>query len=224
MHKKQKEWPDIFNQMQKAGIRRGLIPFITEFGGSHDWEGFHTDLKPEASYHGKQIRAYMNLQFVQVESLLLNAIYWNYDLYNDKEKKDNWNLENFSLLGPNRKPRHPDLIARPYPMRSSARPHLLFFDLETKHCAIILKGPVVDEPTIIFIPVVIHYSDNFKVFASSNAVVWDKENQLLYWYPDKNQAANQIIIAPHKGLNSSVLPNESKQMLNKTNHAFDITN
>jgi hypothetical protein len=48
MHKKQKEWPDIFKQMQNEGLRRGLIPFITEFGGSHDWEGFYTDLKPKS--------------------------------------------------------------------------------------------------------------------------------------------------------------------------------
>ena len=175
-------------------------------------------------YHGKQIRAYMNLQFVQVENLLLNAIYWNYDLYNTKERKDNWNLENFSLLGPKRAPRHMDIVARPYPMRSSARPYLLFFDLETKHCAIILKGPVVDGPTIIFVPFVIHYSPNFKVWASSKAVTWDKDKQLLYWYPDGDQVLNQIIITPHQGLDSSVLPNDSKKMLQKTMHAFDMTN
>jgi hypothetical protein len=179
-------------------------------------------LNLKASYYGKQIRAYMNLQFVQVENFLLNAIYWNYDLYNNREKKDNWNLENFSLLGPERKPRHTDIVARPYPMRSSAIPHLLFFDLATKHYAIILKGPVGDEPTIIFIPFVFHYRPNFKVRASSKAVTWDREKQWLYWHPDKNRAANQIIIYPHNGLNSSALPNESKQMLHETNHAFEI--
>jgi len=44
----------------------------------------------------------MDLQFIQIEQHLLNATYWNYDLYNTEEYKDNWNLENFSLLGPNR--------------------------------------------------------------------------------------------------------------------------
>ena len=69
----------------------------------------------------------MNLQFVQIETFLLNSTYWNYDLYNTREGKDNWNLENFSLLGPNRTPRNLDIVARPYPIRSSAEPNLLFF-------------------------------------------------------------------------------------------------
>ena len=59
----------------------------------------------------------MNLQFVQIETFLLNSTYWNYDLYNTREGKDNWNLENFSLLGPNRTPRNLDIAARPYPIR-----------------------------------------------------------------------------------------------------------
>ena len=49
MHNKQREWPGIFKKMQNAAISRGLIPFLTEFGGSHDWEGFYTDLQPKSS-------------------------------------------------------------------------------------------------------------------------------------------------------------------------------
>ena len=45
----------------------------------------------------------MDLQYQQVEAHLLNSTYWNYDLYNTVDQKDNWNLENFSLLGPERK-------------------------------------------------------------------------------------------------------------------------
>ena len=55
---------------------------------------------------------------------------WNYDLYNTVDDRDNWNLENFSLLGPKRIPRHIDITARPYPKYSSAEPYLLFFDLK----------------------------------------------------------------------------------------------
>jgi hypothetical protein len=222
MYNKQREWPNIFKQMHHAAISRGLVPFLTEFGGSHDWEGFHTDFPPYTIYHGKQIRAYMNLHFIQVESLLANAIYWNYDLYNTAEGKDNWNLENFSLLGPGRKPRHTDIVARPYPMRSSAKPYLLFFDLETKHCAIILKGPVVSEPTIVYVPYTMHYSSGFKVWASSKDATWDKNNQRLYWYPDSNQLSNQIIITSSQGLNISVLPDESKELLDKTTITFEF--
>jgi hypothetical protein len=85
----------------------------------------------------------MNLQYIQIESCIINSIYWNYDLYNTEENKDNWNLENFSLLGPNRLPRNIDIVARPYPMYSSAKPLLISFDLETKYAVLILSGSVV---------------------------------------------------------------------------------
>jgi hypothetical protein len=61
----------------------------------------------------------MDLQFTQIETNLLNATYWNYDFYNTEEYKDNWNLENFSLLGSNRTPRNLDIFVRPYPFYSS---------------------------------------------------------------------------------------------------------
>ena len=70
--------------------------------------------------------------------------------YNTEEGKDNWNYENYSLLGPDRKPRNVDAVARPYPMRS-AEPTLIFFDIDSKYAAIILKGKVVtEEPTVVY--------------------------------------------------------------------------
>ena len=150
--------------MRESAISRNLVPFLTEFGGNQDWETLRTDLPPAAVYKGSQIRAYMNLQFVQIETFLLHSTYWNYDLYNTREDKDNWNLENFSLLGPNRTPRNLDIVACPYPIRSLAEPKLLFFDIETKHCVVILKGPLVDAPTVIFIPYKRHFTPKFEVW------------------------------------------------------------
>jgi Glycoside hydrolase family 5 C-terminal domain len=218
MHNKLKEWPTIFEQMRQSAISRDLIPFLTEFGGNQDWERLKTDLQPDLVYHGKQIRAYMNLQFIQIENFLLNSTYWNYDLYNTQQGKDNWNLENFSLLGPNRESRNLDIVARPYPIQSSAKPELLFFDLGTKHFALILKGPVVDAPTVIYVPFNMHYAPNFEVRATSNAIEWNKESQLLSWYPDNNLTLNQLIIAPKEKLDTSILPSNSRALLEKTTY------
>ena len=102
------DWPDVFRQLMEGATKRGLIPFISEFGGS---------------YESEQIREYMNILLIQIESHLLNSTYWNYDLYHTDEGKDNWNLKNFSLLGPERVPRNIDVVARPYPMISSAEPY-----------------------------------------------------------------------------------------------------
>jgi uncharacterized membrane protein HdeD (DUF308 family) len=198
MYRYKREFPLIFAQLANAARERGLIPFLTEFGGSQETE---------------EVGEYLNLHYEQIEAHLLNATIWNYDLYNTKEGKDNWNLENFSLLGPNRTPRNLDAVARPYPMRSSAEPVLLFFDIESKYATIILKGKVVEAPTVIYIPFNIHYAPEFSVWATtSKQIKWDKDNQLLYWYPAKERTVNQIIIGKSRSLDTSVLPKEARDL------------
>jgi hypothetical protein len=219
MHNKLGEWSTLFNQMREAAVSRSLVPFLTEFGGNQDWERLNTDLQPQQVYQGKQIRAYMNLQFMLIENFLLNSTYWNYDLYNTQQGKDNWNFENFSLLGPNNESRNLDIVSRPYPLKSSAKPELLFFDLGTKQCSLVLNGPVVDAPTVMFIPYESHYSPEFKVWSTSNNLEWNKDNQLLNWLPDKNLQVNQVIISPKEKLDTSVLPSKSNALLEKTKYS-----
>ena len=195
------DWPDVFRQLMEGATKRGLIPFISEFGGS---------------YESEQIREYMNLLFIQIESHLLNSTYWNYDLYHTDEGKDNWNLENFSLLGPERVPRNIDVVARPYPMISSAEPSFLSFDIDSKYAVIILDGTVVDAPTIIYVPFHLHYSPTFYVWATSNEVNWEKENQLLVWYPSRKRTKNQLIIGIQPELHMKSIPDESRPFLDDT--------
>jgi Cellulase (glycosyl hydrolase family 5)/Glycoside hydrolase family 5 C-terminal domain len=196
-----REWPDIFAQLVKAATDRDLIPFLTEFG---------------AIQGGEQIREFVDLQFDQIESNLLDSTYWNYDLYNTVEGKDNWNLEDFSLLGPNRVPRNIEVMARPYPLRSSAEPTLLFFDIESKYAAIILSGNVIkDVPTIIYVPYHYHYSPNFKVWTTGGQMEWDKENQLVYWYPSTDKQTNLIVIGKDQELKAETLPEKVKELQDK---------
>ncbi|MDR4512981.1 MAG: cellulase family glycosylhydrolase [Nitrososphaeraceae archaeon] len=201
------EWPNLFKQLVQAAYDRDLIPFLTEFGGTHDSE---------------RVREYIDISYEQLESVLLNSTYWNYDLYNTKDKNDNWNLENFSILGPNRTPRHLDVISRPYPMLSSAKPSLLYFDNTSKYTAIIIEGKVVDEPTIIFIPDHIHYKSGFSVWATSDKIEWNEKEKLLSWFPKKEYNKNQIIITTAKKdgfeLDEKNLPKPSRDadLLSKT--------
>jgi Cellulase (glycosyl hydrolase family 5) len=203
MYRYVREWPDIFTQLVQAAKERGLVPFLTEFGGVQDAELIHD---------------YINLHYVQIESFLLNSTYWNYDLYNTTEGKDNWNLENFSLLGPGRRPRNADVIARPYPLRSSARPILLFFDIESTYTTLLLEGNVVDAPTIMYIPYDYHYSPEFRVWATSKEIEWDRQNQLLSWYPAKDQTLNQIIVAKERSNKVDIerLPKRARDSVEKT--------
>jgi hypothetical protein len=212
MQTKAKLWPPIFRHMSQTAEQSGLVPFLSEFGCSQDWTK-HTNLHTKV-YRNTVVRACMDLLYQQVESNLLNATYWNFDLYNNKESKDNWNGENFSLLGPNRTPRNVDIAARPYPMRSSAEPERVFFDLESKNAAIVLTGSVSAAPTVIYIPRELNYpGDDFEIRATSSAVMWDEKNQLLYWHPDPSLAQNQIIISAAGHFDSSLLPAESRTLL-----------
>jgi hypothetical protein len=198
MYTYKREWPVIFGQLVQSAKERGLVPFLTEFGAFQD---------------GEQVREYLNLQFEQIEAHLLNSTYWNYDLYHTADGKDNWNLEDFSFLGPNRTPRNVDILARPYPMRSSAEPILLFFDIESKYATIILKGVVVNAPTIIYIPFKAHYAPEFSVWATGSQVSWNREDQLLHWYPTKDSEINQIAIGKGSRLNAKAFPDSARDTL-----------
>jgi hypothetical protein len=80
----------------------------------------------------------------------------------------------------------------------------------------ILDGPVVDAPTIIYVLYHLHYSSSFHVWATTNEIKWDKENQLLVWYPSKNKRDNQIVIGIHSDLQSMSFPDEAKSHLEHT--------
>ena len=212
------DWPPTFDVMHNAAVSRNLVPFMTEFGCSQGWQD-NTDLQP-AAYAHRMIRGCLDLQYQQIEAQLLNATYWNFDLYNTADGKDNWNTENFSLLGPSRSPRELDIVARPYPMRASAKPARVAFDLASKNAAVVLAGPVVDAPTVIFVPRAMHYGDDFEVRATTPpaAVHWDETRQLLYWYPDKSRAQNQIVISKLGGFSPVPLPVESRALLPQTTY------
>jgi len=227
IHDKVDEWPGVFELLRQAATSRDLVPFLTEFGCSQNWTE-HTDWRPEVS-HEQVVRACMELQYKEVEDKLLNSTYWDYDLYTREHvvamvdgsvvrwTDENWNLENFSILGANRSPANTDIVARCYPMRSSAQPLVVSFDSANAHCSIVLQGSAVAAPTVIFVPFSAHYSDSgFEVRSTSEEVRWDEGRGLLYWIPDPDLDRNLIILSPEGEFTPSALPIESKQLLAET--------
>jgi hypothetical protein len=223
MANKQREWPGIFQATVSAGTDRNLIPFLTEFGAENSWRRFPTPL--EKGFDTED-RAYLNLSLRQIETNLLNAALWDYNFYADDPEKggDQWNGEAFSLLtqtGTNSwAVRNADIIARPYPMRSSARPELLYFDARTKQAAIILSGKPVEAPTVIYVPHDIQYTNQFEVMATSPNLKWDDDKQLLYWKPNSALATNQIIIYPRGDFRPEALPAKSRELLGITTNGI----
>ncbi len=218
MEHKQKQWTSMFEAMVLAGRSRGLVPFLTEFGGDHRWK-FRTDLRP--AVYTTEIRAYLDLEFQQVESNLLNAALWSFNLYSTPEQGDNWNGESFSLLDSDHVVRNPDIVSRPYPLRSSAAPSKIFFDIETRHAAIVLRGLPVAAPTVVFVPRKYQYGDGFEVRASGQSLRWDDRNQWLYWLPSPGEEAHQVVICPRGAFDGDSLPEESRELLAKTTRRLE---
>jgi len=77
---------------------------------------------------------------------------------------------------------------------------------------------VTEEATVVYIPFDIHYSPQFTVWSTSNELKWDKVNNLLYWYPSKDQEHNQLVIGKGKldKLDTEFLPDQSKELASKT--------
>ena len=70
-----------------------------------------------------------------------------------------------------------------------------------------------DAPTVIYVPFTLHYAPEFTIWATtSKQIEWDKDNQLLYWYPAKELTLNQIIIGKSRNLDTSILPKQAKDL------------
>jgi hypothetical protein len=56
------------------------------------------------------------------------------------------------------------------------------------------------------------------VWSTSNELKWDRMNNLLYWYPSKDQDYNQLVIGKGKliKLETGFLPEQSKELPSKT--------
>ena len=101
---------------------------------------------------------------------------------------------------------------RPYPVRSSAQPFLLFFDVETCNFVLVLHGSVVEAPTIIYIPLT-HYASGFEVRATSSSFSWDQREQLLKWSPDVAKEFNQLIVCLVGMFDAAALPSRAQTLL-----------
>lgn len=205
------EWKSIIKKLcLKAG--NNAIPFLTEFGADQEWKKnfdlLGLDIAGEA----------IERQFEIIEENLLNSTYWNYDFYNSKKNYDNWNKENFSILGPEGELRNKEIISRPYPMRSSSMPIFLRFYRKKKLCIIVFSGKPEDAPTLVYVPNHIHYANGFEVHSTSSEIQFDNQNRLLVCTLDSDLIDHQIILCECGKFDQEDLPTLSKNILEKIKH------
>jgi endoglycosylceramidase len=221
MYGKGKRWGRVFTKILQAAQERDLIPFLTEYGCDYFGEcAWQAPARVRGRRYDTQSRAYMDVSLQKIEEHLLNSTLWVFDLYSTLDHFDNWNMEDSSLMDWNRQIRDTDIIARPYPMRSSAKPTVLFFDSKTKHGAAMFEGKPVKEPTVVYVPDAYQYPGGFEVRHTSGELSWDLPNHLLYWYPDAKETKHQLIVCPRDGFDPRELPDAPKHLLPKTTHLF----
>ncbi len=132
----------------------------------------------------------MDWQFESVEQAVINATYWNVNLYNTPGRNDGFMREDFSLIGiipeslgtdaadTGEALRNLDVATRPYVMAASAEPVHQHFGLRSKVFELVLRGKPVGAPTVDLSyrhsaehrwqPV--HYPDGFEVFYNGRII------------------------------------------------------
>jgi hypothetical protein len=218
MSSKPRLWERIFAVILKAADAIEMIPFMTEYGP--DYKGAW--LKPRAvgsRAYNTQAAAYMDVSLQQIEKSLVNSTLWTFDLYNTDAHYDNWNDEAASIMQTNGAISVEEIIARPYPLRSSAAPTLLFFDSQSKIAAIRMDGKPTDKaPSVIFVPGC--YGGDFEVRYTSGKLEWDVAKRYLYWTPDVSQTSHQIVICRDGQLLENLLPSEALELLRASKQVF----
>lgn len=203
-----------YRDAQRLGVKRahekGMVPFLTEFGTRQNWAR-------------SVVRRHMDWQFESVEQALVNATYWNVNLYNTHDRNDGFMREDFSLIGTrsNVPPKNPgdagrvlrnlDVAVRPYVMAASAEPVHQHFNLRSRKFELVLRGKPIDAPTVIYVPVVgghpwqpTHYDTGFDLLyngfvcelGSINEQATLEGNQLSITL-DASADLHKITIAPH---------------------------
>jgi hypothetical protein len=214
MAKKEREWPASFAAMSSAASYRGLVPFVTEHGADNHWSRHGSDID-RASYQDNQVRAYVDLQFRQIEGYLLNSTYWQLDFYSTREDGDGWNGEDFSILDPDGQVRNPDIQCRPFPHRSAARPVLLSFDVDTRAMVLVLEDAPVAAATVVYVPQALHYPGGFEAHATGVELSWDAERKLLFWKHHANERSHQLVLVPRGSSFPPAWPNGYAELPNR---------
>ncbi len=185
----------------KSGIRAAIAPstfslgnvpvVMGEFGTYFNFNGIEN-----AIANNYEVSAHiLDNYFEDYEDLFLSHMLWCYSPENTKEDGEGWNKEDFSVLGPDRRPRAERAYSRPYPRCMSGKPVSLrfysdyhYYDTDpyvpdpVREFEVVFKTRETDEPTEIFIPPV-QYPDGFYVYISDGYCHYDHQHHLLYFYP-----------------------------------------
>ncbi len=187
---------DLTHFLEKGTFSLGNVPVVMgEFGTYYNFNGIENSVESDYEISAQVLDAY----YRAFEELGLSHIQWCYSPENTFENGDGWNLEDFSIVGPDLKPRGHLAFARPYARATSgrkiaARFHSPYEYLEPEkgkpspvgEFVLEMEGKETDAPTEIFVPRV-QYPRGFYVTVSDGHCYYDDKRQLLTWYPANDE-------------------------------------
>jgi len=198
---------DIQNAINAGEYSLGNPPVVMgEFGTYFNFGGIEKSIEQNYAVSANILDNY----YEDYEKLLLHNMIWCYSPENTKKYGDGWNKEDFSVLGPDGRPRAITSYSRPYPRYSSGRPTAMHFYSDYHYYEPVPGQPTPyrefyfefsskesDAPTEIFIPP-IQYDDGFYVYISDGRCFYDPNDYVLYFYPDIDdpEATHNIKIRP----------------------------
>jgi len=184
----------------------GIPVIFGEFGTYFNFNGLQASKDNEYAISAYILDSY----YRAFESLGLGKMVWCYSPENTDEWGEGWNLEDFSVIGSNQKPRGQYAYVRPHARATSGQPVESHFyspyrylepdkatPLPVGEFFLKMEAKETEAPTEVFVPE-IQYPTGFYVWVSDGICYFDSKHQLLHWYPtnDSPGAEHTIKILP----------------------------
>ncbi len=172
----------------------GNIPVVFgEFGTYFNLQASNEDRDPALS---EDLGAHLlNSYYEAFEELSVGNMVWCFSKSNSAEYGEDWNHEDFSIIGPDGEPRGWPAYVRTYARATSGKLIYQRFVSQyeywkplageprpTGHYDLHMERRESDHPTEVFVPLK-QYPQGFYVTITDGHAVYDAKRQLLYWYP-----------------------------------------
>ena len=209
--------PQITERISKGRETLGEVPVVFgEFGTywNYNWDvDDPASIEEDIEKNNYRISAeILDNYYETFEETFTSRMVWCFSADNDYQKGDLWDHEDFSLIGPDGKPRGEMAWMRPVPFFLSGEPKEMhfysdyhYFDPDKgkpetwrkREFYLSWESKESDAPTEIYVPQV-QYPDGFYVWLSDGWATYDNEKQRLYVFStaDDPDWIHEITIRP----------------------------
>jgi len=177
-----------------------------EFGTYFNFNGIENSARDDYRVSAEVLDNY----YETYERLFTRHMVWCASTQNTPQAGEGWNHEDFSVLGPDGKPRAWKAFQRPVPLAMSGKPISLhyysplhYFDPDkgrfppVKEFELRFGSKETDAPTEIYVPMKV-YDQGFYVYLSDGWATYDRATQRLFYTPTRDDPGwvHRVLIQP----------------------------